>query len=447
MPWINPRLRRGEERRVVTGIPGKTGLVYTLDRATGEFLWARPTITQNVIERIDGATGAVEVRADALFTGPDQEPPHLPDDERRQELARGRVQPAHEDDVLRDGEHVRMDDLGRGGTATPEMLYAINTDNVIAPDADGNAGTLRAISVETGKAAWRYDQRAALMALLATGGDLVFGGDVAGALRAFDAETGKVLWETSLGAPSHGPPRDVRRGRQTVRGRQHGPLEHDGRADAAHARRRTAPTARTSCSCSRCRTSGKAARLPTLPYPKVQLPPRRRHDDSVGRRIAMPVIRCPWIFRATAPLGAAIALLAANSAWSQQPPAQPATPPAPTQTAAQALANRQPPTPAKSGTFLPEELEQMVAPIALYPDPLIAQVLMSSTYPLEIVEAARWRKANPSVTGDAVEEALKRLGLGSKREIDRDVPRRPRHDGREARLDPEARRRLPRATG
>ena len=58
----------------MTGIPGKTGLVYTLDRATGEFLWARPTITQNVIERIDGATGAVtRIRDDALFTGPDQE--------------------------------------------------------------------------------------------------------------------------------------------------------------------------------------------------------------------------------------------------------------------------------------------------------------------------------------------------------------------------------------
>ena len=91
-------------------------------------------------------------------------------------------------------------------TATPEMLYAIDTDNVIAPDANGNAGTLRSISVETGKAAWRYDQRAALMALLATGGDLVFGGDLAGALRAFDAETGKVLWETSLGAQVTGHP-------------------------------------------------------------------------------------------------------------------------------------------------------------------------------------------------------------------------------------------------
>ncbi|MAW63394.1 MAG: hypothetical protein CL473_05355, partial [Acidobacteria bacterium] len=41
--WINPRLRPGETRKVITGIPGKTGLVYTLDRETGEFLWATPT--------------------------------------------------------------------------------------------------------------------------------------------------------------------------------------------------------------------------------------------------------------------------------------------------------------------------------------------------------------------------------------------------------------------
>ena len=39
--WINPRVRSGEMRKVITGIPGKTGLVYTLDRATGQFLWAR----------------------------------------------------------------------------------------------------------------------------------------------------------------------------------------------------------------------------------------------------------------------------------------------------------------------------------------------------------------------------------------------------------------------
>ena len=67
VPWINPRIKPGEKRRkVITGIPGKTGLVYTLDLATGEFLWARPTVLQNVITKIDGATGEVFVNPDNL---------------------------------------------------------------------------------------------------------------------------------------------------------------------------------------------------------------------------------------------------------------------------------------------------------------------------------------------------------------------------------------------
>jgi len=55
------------------------------------------------------------------------------------------------------------------------------------------------------------------------------------------------------------------------------------------------------------------------------------------------------------------------------------------------------------------ELEQLVAPIALYPDDLIAQILMASTYPLEIVEAARWAKKpeNAKLKGDALDNALK----------------------------------------
>src|SRR5438034_23107 len=71
--WINPKVKAGERRKVVTGIPGKTGLVYTLDRQTGEFLWARPTVFQNVISRIDGATGAVTVNPDAKFTKANEE--------------------------------------------------------------------------------------------------------------------------------------------------------------------------------------------------------------------------------------------------------------------------------------------------------------------------------------------------------------------------------------
>jgi hypothetical protein len=64
--------------------------------------------------------------------------------------------------------------------------------------------------------------------------------------------------------------------------------------------------------------------------------------------------------------------------------------------------------PPQKPTFKPEELEQIVAPIALYPDSLLAQIFMASTYPLEIVEAARWSKENPKVTGDALQTALEK---------------------------------------
>ena len=54
----------------------------------------------------------------------------------------------------------------------------------------------------------------------------------------------------------------------------------------------------------------------------------------------------------------------------------------------------------------PEQLQQLVAPIALYPDSLLAQILMASTYPIEIVEATRWVKANPSLEGKKLEDAM-----------------------------------------
>ena len=52
------------------------------------------------------------------------------------------------------------------------------------------------------------------------------------------------------------------------------------------------------------------------------------------------------------------------------------------------------------------QLDQLVAPIALYPDPLLAQVLMASTYPLEVVQADRFAKANNSIKGDKLTAAL-----------------------------------------
>lgn len=55
-----------------------------------------------------------------------------------------------------------------------------------------------------------------------------------------------------------------------------------------------------------------------------------------------------------------------------------------------------------------EQLDQLLAPIALYPDNLLAQILTASTYPLEVVAAARWLQQNPNVTGQALDQAMMR---------------------------------------
>src|SRR5262245_2686469 len=62
---------------------------------------------------------------------------------------------------------------------------------------------------------------------------------------------------------------------------------------------------------------------------------------------------------------------------------------------------------AQDAAFTAEELEQIAAPIALYPDSLLAQVLMASTYPLEIVEAARFAGEHPDLKDTALDAALK----------------------------------------
>jgi Protein of unknown function (DUF3300) len=58
-------------------------------------------------------------------------------------------------------------------------------------------------------------------------------------------------------------------------------------------------------------------------------------------------------------------------------------------------------------TFTPQQLDSLVAPIALYPDPILSQVLVASTYPLEVVEAGRWVKQNPQLKGQALADAAK----------------------------------------
>jgi hypothetical protein len=61
-----------------------------------------------------------------------------------------------------------------------------------------------------------------------------------------------------------------------------------------------------------------------------------------------------------------------------------------------------------SPVFKQEELDQLLAPIALHPDALVSQILMASTYPLEVVQAERWAKQNSNVKGEALTAALEK---------------------------------------
>jgi hypothetical protein len=56
----------------------------------------------------------------------------------------------------------------------------------------------------------------------------------------------------------------------------------------------------------------------------------------------------------------------------------------------------------------PDQLDSLVAPIALYPDPLLTQVLVASTYPLELIQLQQWIQKNPGLTGDALTTAVQK---------------------------------------
>ena len=200
--WINPSLQPGRERRVMTGIPGKTGIVYTLDRATGEFLWATPTVAQNVVSRIDGATGAVTENPEAVFRGFGQEVFTCPTAMGGKDWEAGAYSPRTNTMYmpLRNAcaRMAPLDDEGRS-------LYSLSMRNELAPGTD-QLGAVWAISAETGAVAWTHEQRSATMSLAATAGGLVFVGDVNGRFKALDDETGEVRWEINLGSPVSGFP-------------------------------------------------------------------------------------------------------------------------------------------------------------------------------------------------------------------------------------------------
>ena len=102
------------------------------------------------------------------------------------------------------------------------------------------------------------------------------------------------------------------------------------------------------------------------------------------RRISIAIALC----------GAIVALMPAK-AVAQSSPQPAASQPAASQSAA---------------PLKPEQLEQLAAPVALYPDPLLAQVLMAATYPLEVVAAERWTTANKNLKPEELKAQAEKKG-------------------------------------
>jgi alcohol dehydrogenase (cytochrome c) len=200
--WINPRVRAGEVRKVITGVPGKTGLVYTIDRETGQFLWARETVQQNVIGSINTESGAATVNPEKEFTRAGQELLICPSTSGGKNYPAGTYSP-QTGLMFYPLQNTCMMATSAAEEQSLDDLYAIRNRVQLAPGEE-NVGTIEAISVETGRTEWKYEQRAGMLSLMSTGGGLLFGGDVNGRFRAFDQRSGEILWEVNLGSPVNG---------------------------------------------------------------------------------------------------------------------------------------------------------------------------------------------------------------------------------------------------
>ena len=205
VPWINTAVKPGEQRRVVTGIPGKTGIVYTLDRESGEFLWARETLHQNVITGID-PDGTVHID-EAMIVEPFEELLVCPSLGGGRNWPEGSYSPRT---GLMYQPQQNMCVLQTGNTDTPvaEDGYATSWVVVEDPAVEGDpypVGRMDAIDLSTGRQAWHHEQRAAMLGTaVSTAGGLVFAGDLNRRFMAFDDTTGEMIWKTIVSGPVSG---------------------------------------------------------------------------------------------------------------------------------------------------------------------------------------------------------------------------------------------------
>ncbi len=184
---------------------GKVGVLWKLNRVTGQYEDSAQTVFQNVYDRIDPKTGIPTYRKDVLDSKIGQWISSCPGPAGGHDWPATSYDPAtdlmviplHQSCVMMRAEPMEKK-IGVGGNAGSQLLFEM-------PGTDGNLGKLAAYNTRTMKALWSFQQKAPfLTGVLTTGGGVGFVGDFDRRFRAFETATGKTLWQTRLPTSAQG---------------------------------------------------------------------------------------------------------------------------------------------------------------------------------------------------------------------------------------------------